>query len=179
MLIKKRFLRTKFINDWTSHWMIYQNQLTYSTPVQAEGLKRLKMKWHIKLVKMKSNLITQMRTEKIELVKFLHVHKIPGFNHSNCFCETNKQTSKHVMMDCSLMSKKNEIWRTVNGAAKNYRRLMTIFKMMKTLTRWFIKANLLPMFSLTRNQLYWRNLMTKRFNNKKFDDVKFKISRWW
>ena len=60
MLIKKQFLRTKFMNDWISHWMIYQNQLTYSTSVQVEDLKRLKMKWHIKLIKIKNNLIIQI-----------------------------------------------------------------------------------------------------------------------
>ena len=170
VLIKKRFLRTKFMNDWISHWMVYQNQLIYSTPIQAEDLGRLRMKWHIKLMKMKNNLITQMRIKKIELAKFLHVHKISRFDHSNCFCGASKQTSKHVMMNCSLMPKKNEIWRTVNDAAKNYRRLMTIPKTTKTLTRWFIKANLLFMFSLTKNQLYWGNLMTKKFDDEKI---------WW
>ena len=44
ILIKKRFLCTKFMNDWISHWMIYQNQLTCSTPIQTKNLKRLKMK---------------------------------------------------------------------------------------------------------------------------------------
>ena len=44
ILIKKQFLCTKFINTWISHWMIYQNQLTYSTSVQVKDLKRLKMK---------------------------------------------------------------------------------------------------------------------------------------
>ena len=44
MLIKKQFLRTKFMNNCILYSMIYQNQLTYSTLVQAEGLKRLKMK---------------------------------------------------------------------------------------------------------------------------------------
>ena len=47
MLIKKQFLRTKFMNDWISYWLIYQNQLTYSTSVQAEDLKKSKMKSHI------------------------------------------------------------------------------------------------------------------------------------
>ena len=170
MLIKKRFLRTKFMNDWISHWTVYQNQLTYSTSIQTEGLKRSKMKWHIKLIKIKNNLITQMWIEKIKLAKFLHVHKIPRFDHSNCSCGASKQTSEHVMMNCFLMPKKDEIWRAVGGAAKNYRRLMTTFKTAKALTRWFIKMNLLFMFSLAKNQLYWGNLMTKRFDDEKI---------WW
>ena len=106
MLIKKRFLRTKFMNDWISHWMIYQNQLTYSTSVQTKNLKKLKMKWHIELIKIKNNSITQMWIEKIEFVKFLHIHKISRFDHLNCFCGTSKQTSKHIIINCSLMSKK-------------------------------------------------------------------------
>ena len=106
VLIRKRFLRTKFMNDWISHWTVYQNQLTYSTSAQAEDLKRSKMKWHVKLIKTKNNLITQMWIKKIELAKFLHVHKNLKFDHLNCFCEANKQTSKHVIMNCFLMSKK-------------------------------------------------------------------------
>ena len=41
---KKKILRTKFINDWIIYWIIYQHQLTHLTPVQAEDLKKLKMK---------------------------------------------------------------------------------------------------------------------------------------
>ena len=162
------------MNDWISHWMIYQNQLTYSTSVQVEDLKRLKMKWHIKLIKIKNNLITQMRIEKIEFVKFLHVHKILKFNHLNCFCETSKQMSKHVIMNCFLMSKKNEIWRAVNDAMKNYCCLKIIFKMMKTLTKWFIKTDLLSMFSLAKNQLYWKNLMMKILKLRDDDETTWK-----
>ena len=57
-------------------------------------------------MKTKNNLIIQMWIKKIEFAKFLHVHKILKFDHLNCFCELNKQTSKHVMMNCFLMSKK-------------------------------------------------------------------------
>ena len=34
----------RIMNDWIAHWIIYQNQLTFSTPVQIKNLKRLKMK---------------------------------------------------------------------------------------------------------------------------------------
>ena len=86
--------------------MIYQNQLKYSTSVQAEDLKKLKMKKHVELIKTKNNLITQMWIEKIEFMKFLHIHKILKFGHLNCFCGTSKQTSKNVMINCFFMSKK-------------------------------------------------------------------------
>ena len=107
--IKKRFLRTKFRNNWTAHSTIYQNQLTFLTSAQAEYLKKMKMKWHIKLTKRKNSLITQMRIEKIEFMKFLHIHKILKFTHLNCFCEASKQTLKHVVINCFLMSNKNKI----------------------------------------------------------------------
>ena len=110
-------------------------------------------------MKIKKNLIAQMWIKKIGFAKFLHVRKILRFDHLNCFCGTSKQTSKHVIINCFLMSKKNEIWRTMSDALKNYRRLMIIFKMTKMLTKWFIQTNLLLMFSLIRNQLYWKNLM--------------------
>ena len=106
-------------------------------------------------MKTKSNLIIQMRTEKIGLAKFLHACKIPGFDHSNCFCEASKQMSEHVLMNCSLMPKRNEIWRAMGGEAKKYRRFMSTPRATKALTRWFIKADLLSMFSLAKNQLYW------------------------
>ena len=98
-----------------------------------------------------------MRIENIELLKFLHVDKISEFDHLNCFYEASKQTLKHVVMDCSLMPNKNKIWWTVNDKMKNYYCLIIIFKMMKALAKWFIKTNLLSMFSLIKNQLYWKN----------------------
>ena len=98
-----------------------------------------------------------------------------GFDHPNCFCGASKQTSEHVAMDCSLMPKRNEIWWTVSNMVKNYRRLMTTFKTTTVLTRWFIKTNLLSMFSLTKNQLYWKIWWWKDLIIKKFDDVKFEI----
>ena len=112
------------------------------------------MKWHTELAKTESSLITQMRTEKIGLAKFLHACKVPGFDHPNCPCGASKQTPEHVVMDCSLMPRRDEIWRAVGGAAKDYRRLMTTSRAAKALARWFIKADLLPMFSLARDQLY-------------------------
>ena len=155
-------------NDWTAHWIIYQNQLTFSTPAQAKSLKKSRMRWHADLMKTKNSLIIQMWIEKIEFTKFLHAHKILGFDHSNCFCGTSKQTSKHVIMNCSLMSKRNEVWRTMGDAAKKYRHLMFISKTAKALTRWFIKTDLLPMFSLTKNQLYWKDFVM--WNFKFYDD---------
>ena len=175
MLIKKQFLHIKFINDWISHWTIYQSQLTYSTPVQAEGLKRLKMKWHIKLIKTKNNLITQMRIEKIELAKFLFVHKISKFDHSNCFCGRNKQTSEHVMMNCFLMSKKikfDEQWMT------RWKIIIIWWLFSKWWKRW--QNDLLkwiccqcfrwPKINCIEKIWWWIDLIMK-----KFDDLKFKI----
>ena len=85
MLIKKQFLRMKFINDWIAHWTIYQNQFTFSPSVQIKNLKKSKIKQHVELTKIKSNVITQMRIEKIELAKFLHISKILGFNYQTAF----------------------------------------------------------------------------------------------
>ena len=51
-------------------------------------------------------MITQIRIEKIEFAKFLYIHKILKFDYLNCFCETNKQMSKYIIMNCFLMSKK-------------------------------------------------------------------------
>ena len=127
-------------------------------------------------MKIKNNLIIQMWIEKIEFAKFVHICKILRFDYLNCFCEMSKQMLEHMMMNCSLMPKKNETWRAINDATKNYHRLMIIFKMVKTLAKWFIKTNLLSMFSWVKNQLYWKNLMTKKFNDDKICDVKFKIS---
>ena len=57
----------------------------------------------------------------------------------------------------------------MNDGMKHFHRLMIIFKMTKTLTKWFIKTNLLPMFSLIRNQLYWKDLMMKKFHDVKLE----------
>ena len=47
--------------------------------------------------------------KKIELMKFLHAHKILKFNHLNCFREANKQMLEYVMINCFLMSKTKHV----------------------------------------------------------------------
>ena len=137
VLFQKNSLRIKFMNDWTIYWMIYQWQLFRYSSTQNESFK--KMKWHVDFVKTKSNLITQIQTKKIELMKFLHERKM----------------SKHIIINCGLILDAFDIWLMIENDEKRiYKKLMFNFIIMKVLIQWFIKFDLLSMFFYIKTQFY-------------------------
>ena len=151
---RKKALRTKFMDDWNAHWTAYRTGLAATTPAQSDPLDKKRLKWHKKLAKAESSVITQIRTEKIGLAKFLCSRKVPDFAFSDCPCGAREQTPRHVIMDCPLTPSTEEIWSVVGGVTRDYSRLMATPKAASALARWFIKSNLLPMFSLARTHLY-------------------------
>ena len=67
------------------------------------------MKWLVDVEETKSSLIIQIQMKKIELTKFLHEHKMSNFDHTNCLCRVDEQTSKQVIINCVLLSDASDI----------------------------------------------------------------------
>ena len=53
---------------------------------------------HKKLSKIQSFIAIQLQSDKTELTAFLHQRKMSDFFFSDCFCEQDRETSKHVMI---------------------------------------------------------------------------------
>ena len=100
--VKKHSLCTKFMNDWITHWMIYQVKTAFPLFTQIETLSKKKLKWHVEFTKSKNSLITQIHIEKIDLIKFLYKRKIFDFFHRDCSCDVKKQMLKHIITQCFL-----------------------------------------------------------------------------
>jgi len=58
------------------------------------------LKLHEGLRKIERALLTQTRTGKIGLVKFLHGQNVPGFTTATCQCRAGYETPRHMALYC-------------------------------------------------------------------------------
>jgi hypothetical protein len=114
--------------------------------------KRLKL--HDNLFKIESSLVTQMRTNRIELAKYLFHRRVFIIVISACFCDWLRQTLKHVMLFYLNHSRTRESMLLV-AETQNLRRLLNINKKVRVMTRWLMKTDILAQFSLTIECLEW------------------------
>ncbi len=108
-----------------------------------------------------------MRTNRIELTKYLFHRRALIIVISACFCDWLKQTLKHVMLFCFNHSRTRESMLLVLET-QNLRRLLNINKEVKMMTRWLMKTNIFTQFSLTIECFEWfRSVMwAKRMHTK-------------
>jgi hypothetical protein len=100
-----------------------------------------------------------MRTNRIELTKYLFHRRVFIIVISTCFCDWFKQILKHVMFFCFNYNRIRENMLFV-VKTQNLRRLLNINKSVKAMTRWLMKTNILAQFSLTIECLEWfRSIM--------------------
>jgi hypothetical protein len=149
-----------------------------------------RLKFHNNLFKIKNNLITQMRMNRIELTKYLFHRWIFIIVISTCFCDWFKQTLKHVMFFCFNQNRTRESMLLV-VETQNLRRLLNINKKIRMMTKWLMKINILAQFSLTIECFEWfrsikwiKRIHTKSINKsqyfvfkmimRRFDDEKTK-----
>jgi hypothetical protein len=112
------------------------------------------LKLHDNLFKTESSLVTQMRTNRIELAKYLFHRRVLIIVISACFCDWLKQTLKHVMLFCLNHNRTRESMLLV-AKTQNLRRLLNINKRVRVMTRWLMKTNILAQFSLAIECLEW------------------------
>ena len=137
---------------WETRWKAYQDRVPYPTEAQLGPLNRTRLKIHDNLMKAESALTTQIRTEKIGLANFLFNRRVPGAMTPACSCGWQKQTAKHIILHCRLIEGRYELLRQLG--THDYRTITRSSKMLKKLTAWIIKANLLTQFSLASQMLY-------------------------
>jgi hypothetical protein len=95
-----------------------------------------------------------MRTNRIELTKYLFHRRVFIIIISACFCDWLRQTLKHVMLFCFNHNRKRESMLLV-VETQNLRRLLNINKRVRMMTRWLMKTNILAQFSLAIECLEW------------------------
>jgi predicted RNA binding protein with dsRBD fold (UPF0201 family) len=146
----------KTLHDrWERFWSKYQtkNRRRVCVALTSQIFKK-RLKLHDNLFKIENSLITQMRTNRIELAKYLFHRRVFIIVISACFCDWLKQTLKHVMLFCLNHSRTRESMLFV-AKTQNLRRLLNINKKIRMMTRWLIKTDILAQFSLAIERLEW------------------------
>ncbi len=117
-----------------------------------------RFKFHDKLFKIKSNLITQMRIDRINLTNYLFHRKMFTIIFSICSCNWFKQITKHIILFCSNhYIYKDNMLRVVE--TQNYNTFFDTAKNLKEAMKWLMKTNLLTQFFLTSKCLEWFSLV--------------------
>ncbi len=109
-----------------------------------------RLKFHDKLFKAESNLITQMRIDRIDLTNYLFHRRMLTIVSSICSCDWFKQITKHIILFCSNHHiYRDNMLRVVE--TQNYNTLLDTIKDFKKEVRWLMKTNLLTQFFLASN----------------------------
>jgi hypothetical protein len=148
-------LKKTLHDKWKRSWNEYQtkNRRKDCVALSSQICKK-SLKLHDNLFKIESNLITQIRTNRIELAKYLFHRRVHIIVISACFCDWLRQTLKHVMFFCLNQNRTRESMLLV-VETQNLRRLLNINKRVRVMTRWLMKTNILAQFSLTIECLEW------------------------
>ncbi len=151
----KKSLKKTLHDKWKRFWNEYQtkNKRRNCVALTFQIFKK-RLKLHDNLFEIENNLITQIRTNRIELTKYLFHRWVLIIVISACFCDWLKQTLKHVMLFCFNHNRTRENMLFV-VETQNLRRLLNINKRIRMMTRWLMKTNILAQFSLTIECLEW------------------------
>jgi hypothetical protein len=148
-------LKKTLHDKWKRFWSEYQtkNKRKNCVALSFQIFKK-RLKLHDNLFKVENNLITQMRTNRIKLTKYLFYRRVFIIVISACSCDWFRQTLKHVMLFCFNHNRTRENMLFV-VETQNLRRLLNINKKVRVMTRWLMKTNILAQFSLTIECLEW------------------------
>ena len=143
---EKTVIMKCLIRLWTHRWKTYQEHSSSEYNWAAEAELTVKRLWgHTDMSKAESSVLMQLRTEWIELTAFLHDRTVSGYENPECSCEWRRQTVKHVIMHCRIYEQeRHELFMIT--CSTDYRALLQHAHLVRIVTRWFIKRNLLPQF---------------------------------
>jgi hypothetical protein len=99
-----------FNNKWKQIWIAYQTKHSRDICLMLTNditIKRLKL--HEKLIKLESNLTTQIRTKRIELTDYLFNKRMSKIVSFACFCDWIKQNVKHICLFIDESMKRNHV----------------------------------------------------------------------
>jgi hypothetical protein len=111
---RKREMNRVHMNRWKKRWTEYAFFVFASISIQIDLVDKKRFKLHDQLKKIESFLTIQIRIEKIDFASFLHSRKILDVKSIFCRCDWSNQTTKHVIMFCSLMNDQNQLFKDVD-----------------------------------------------------------------
>jgi hypothetical protein len=140
---------------WKKVWNKYQttNERRVCVTLTSKIFKK-RFKFHDKLFKVESNLIMQMRIDRIDLANYLFHRRVLTIVSSIYSCEWFKKITKHIILFCSNYHiYRDSMLRVVE--TQNYSTLLNTAKNLREAMRWLMKTNLLTQFFLASKCLEW------------------------
>jgi exonuclease III len=139
--------------QWAGQWADYQRKVLVKTPAQVGSIGHQRLDIHRNLAKAESSVLTQIRTEKIGLAAFLFQRQVPDIASARCPCGWRQQTATHVAIFCPNHQEHRQSLFQKAGTT-NFKEIVSTARGAKAIARWFIQTDLLPQFSLAKEQLY-------------------------
>jgi hypothetical protein len=149
---RKRKMYRFHMKHWKKRWIEYAFFVLASISTQIDFVDKKRFKLHDQLKKIESFLTIRIRIEKIDFASFLHRRKILDVKSIFCWCDWSNQTIKHVIMFCSLMNDRNQLFKDVD--INDYHVMTHSSKKLKTIVKWLMQHDLLQQFSLITEFLY-------------------------
>jgi exonuclease III len=147
----KQTLQEDLEKGWEERWTAYLQTIPagrLKSPAQVVTNSN-RPDIHKGLSKATSALITQIRTEKIGLNGFLSDRKVPGYL-PTCPCGWQRQTAKHIIMDCTLYQwKRDELF--ARAGTKNYQQMLVTTRGCRLAAQFLQGTGLLAQFSAEGN----------------------------
>ena len=109
---------------------------------------------HKDLHKAESALLTQIRTGRIGLAKFLYSRRVPGFTTGCCQCSGGFETPRYMALFCPQEATCRNQLKDPAGRAVPYALLTGTNIGAKTFTKWIMLSGRLGQFSLAKRLLY-------------------------
>ena len=104
----KTAIKAYAFQQWAKEWKEEPkgHVLRAIFPIPSHQITRI----HKAVKRAKSSLITQIRTEKIGLRAFLYSRFVPGIDEESCTCGARRQTARHILHECRLLSRQRREW---------------------------------------------------------------------
>ena len=111
---QKRKKPVTSIKAWLSHqwrlrWDKYRKNKYPLVYHSALNIKPLLKDLHTGLSRVKSSILTQLRTEAIGLNDFLAARNVPNIT-PECKCGWIRQTPKHIIVHCPFLGGREQMW---------------------------------------------------------------------
>jgi hypothetical protein len=110
------------------------------------------LKLHEGLRKAESALLTQARTWRIGLAKFLHRRNVPGFTTATCQCRAGYETPRHMALYCRYETDRRHYLHI--GKSQTYTQMVGTNEGAKHFVRWMMYSGRLRQFALAKRLLF-------------------------
>jgi hypothetical protein len=110
------------------------------------------LKLHEGLRKAESALLTQARTGRIGLAKFLYGRSVPGFTTATCQCRAGHETPRHMALYCTYEADRRHYLHV--GKNRTYTQMVGTNEGAKHFVRWMMYSGRLRQFALAKRLLY-------------------------